>query len=422
MIKKFFSARLPELSMMEDITNVWNRCHPHLQPLANAKVFGATPQGTFDVMARLRVAGGFWCGMTRVSYNPTTGRFAWSRSARESALTGRADLLKAPVDAVDARLWSAEPTMINIEPTTRCNFNCWYCVGRHMKQADIKLENFAAMLDNFPTVKTIALVGEGEPLMHKQFFVMARMATSRGIKVMIISNGSTLSQSVVRQLCESQVAYVAISIDSFDAATFAKSRIDGDLNKVWRGIRRLRTYRDAHGYRYPKIALKGTLFSHTSDQLPGIVEAAKENGVEIFESFQALNPMKSYVQIYPKHQLHELKMVPQVADAIATDSVPAAQALQPFSEFCRDESIDFFPDVNANPIRNNCNETYLYSLLSGDVTPCCQIKTPISEKWNVFTHAVKDVLSDPEYENMRFNLWNGIFADYCSGCWKTRQS
>jgi len=416
MIKRLFVKSFPH----EDITDVWNRCHPHLQPLAEARVPTAQPNAAFDVVAHVRLAGSVWFEMARISYDPTTGRYAWPRSEREAALKNRFDLMDTPVDAVDARLWSTEPTMINIEPTTRCNFNCWYCIVRHMKQDDIKLENFAAMLDNFPKLKTIALVGEGEPLMHKQFFTMAKMAKERQIRVIIISNGSTFSKSVIKQLCESEVAYVAISIDSFDPSTFASSRLDGDLNKVWRGIHKLREYRDAHGYRFPKIALKGTLFSHTLGQLPDIVEVAKKNGVEIFESFQPLNPMKSYVRIYPKEQVNQLASVSDVAKAIAHDSVLAQQTLQPFAEFCREEGIDFFPKVRSNPLRNNCNETYLYSLLSGDVTPCCQIKTPISDKWNVFNHSVEDVMADPEYENVRFNLWNGIFPSYCEGCWKTR--
>lgn len=420
MINKLFASLLPAPSLQEDITEVWNRCHPHLKPLNNARVNATQPNAAFDVLAHVRLAGEIWFEMVRISYNPTTSRYTWHRNEREAALKNHAGLMNSPVDAVDARLWSTEPTMINIEPTTRCNFNCWYCIGRHMKQDDIKLENFAAMLENFPKLKTIALVGEGEPLMHKQFFTMAQMAKARQIRVIIISNGSTFSKSVIKQLCESEVAYVAVSIDSFNPSTFASSRLDGDLNKVWKGIRNLREYRDAHGYKYPKIALKGTLFSHTCDQLPAIVEEAKKNGVEIFESFQPLNPMKSYVRIYPKEQANELASVSEVGKAIAADSVLAQQTLQPFAEFCRQEAIDIFPKVRSNPIRKNCNETYLYSLLSGDVTPCCQIKDPISDKWNIFNHAVDDVMSDPEYENIRFNLWNGIFPHYCEGCWKTR--
>ena len=403
----------------EDVTAVWVQCHEHLLPLAAALPVDNGAE-LIKVAAHIRVGGKFWFDLAQITYNRTTKRFTLNTEDRLKALGTRDDLQHLPVDAINARLWSSTPTMLNIEPTTRCNFNCWYCVGREMRQDDIKVDDFARMLDNFPTVKTIALVGEGEPLMHKGFFDMARMAKDRNIRVIIISNGSAFSQSVVKQLCETEVAYVSISIDSFDPDTFKSSRIDGDLEKVLTGIRRLRDYRDSNGYKFPKIALKGTLFNHTIDQLPKIVDMAKESGVEIFESFQALNPMKNYVRIYPTAHIPELSSVSTVAQAIERDSVYAREKLQPMNAFLEENNIDFSRPAIANPIRKNCDETWLYSLLSGDITPCCQIKTPISPAWNIFDHSVESILADFEYENIRFNLWNGIFPSYCDGCWKTR--
>ena len=403
----------------EDVTAVWQQCHEHLSPLATALPIDNGAE-RISVLAHLRVGGKFWLELARITYDRTTRRFIFTAEDRRQVVGERVDLLHLPVDAINARLWSRTPTMLNIEPTTRCNFNCWYCVGREMRQDDIKVENFGRMLDNFPTVKTIALVGEGEPLMHKGFFEMAQMAKDRNIRVMIISNGSAFSQSVIKQLCETEVAYVSISIDSFDPDTFKSSRIDGDLEKVLTGIRKLRDYRDNNGYKFPKIALKGTLFSHTIDQLPKIVDIAKDSGVEIFESFQALNPMKNYVRIYPAAQIPELVSVDSVAKAVERDSVYAREKLQPLNDFLTENNIDFSHPVITNPIRKNCDETWLYSLLSGDVTPCCQIKTPISPKWNIFDHPMENIMADFEYENTRFNLWNGIFPSYCDGCWKTR--
>jgi MoaA/NifB/PqqE/SkfB family radical SAM enzyme len=407
------------LTGAEDITAVWDLCHPHLRPL-DVALPAREGNGPIKIAAHIRVGGSSWFELARITYDRESRRFFLTKEDRLAALGGRPDLAGLPVDAVNARLWSKTPTMINIEPTTRCNFNCWYCVGRDMKQEDIRSEDFGRMLDNFPQLKTVALVGEGEPLMHKDFFDMAQMAKDRNIKVMIISNGSALSQSVVKKLCETEVAYISISIDSFDPATFASSRIDGDLEKVLTGIRRLRDYRDANGFKFPKIALKGTLFSHTIDQLPAIVDMAKANGVEIFESFQVLNPMKNYVRIYPKAHIPELLSIDSVSTAIDRDTVYAREQLQPMSDFLVENNIDFFPAVVSNPIRKNCDETWLYSLLSGDVTPCCQLKKPISPKWNIFENSVEDVLADFEYENVRFNLWNGIFPTYCDGCGKTR--
>ena len=329
------------------------------------------------------------------------------------------DVHQEPIQ-VDARLWFATPPFLNIEPTTRCNFNCWYCVGRHMAQEDIRVEDFARALDNFPTVKTIALVGEGEPLLHKGFFAMVEMARARRIRVLMISNGSTLSQSVVKKLCESGIAYVGISIDSIDPATFARSRIDGDLKKVWQGIKRLRRYRDDHGYLYPKIGLKGTLFSYSQDEMPGIVAEAKKHGVEIFESFQALNPMRTYVPIYPEEGLNELPHAGRVASSISRDSAYSLEQMESVLDFCQREKIEVGKNGTPNGLRKNCDEQWIYALLSGDVTPCCQIKTPLDSEWNLFSHSLDHVRADPHYENTRFNLWNGLFPSYCEGCWKTR--
>lgn len=408
------SSRKPIIDI--DITELWLKSHPHLLPYED----GQADEGVVRLFANIQFQGTTWIEMVELVFNRNLRRFFIPISSQEQIHKNTPNLDCRNISAIDARLWFSKPTMINIEPTTRCNYNCWYCVGQHMTQADIRLEDFSLMLENFPDVKTIALVGEGEPLLHKDFFKMAQMAKDRAIKVLIISNGSAFSQSVIRQLCETAVAYVSISIDSADSKTFSESRIDGNLEKVWQGIRNLRNYRDTHGYEFPKIALKGTLFENTRNQLPGIALKAKENGVEIFESFQPLNPMHNYVRIYPKAHLNELTHINDVQAAINTDSIVARNYLKPFTSFCEEQKIDFSPTVNKNPKTKNCDETWLYSLLSGDVTPCCQVKTPPSENWNIFKKTTGEILSDKEYENMRFNLWNGIFPKYCNGCWKTR--
>ena len=41
---------------------------------------------------------------------------------------------------------------LEIEPTTRCNFTCGFCVGRHMVQQDVNLGTFQAALEAFPAV------------------------------------------------------------------------------------------------------------------------------------------------------------------------------------------------------------------------------------------------------------------------------
>ncbi len=407
---------------MIDVSDLWNRAHPHLQPMTACLPLAMGQMqccsacghaGAFRVVAHVRFGDSHWQENSQVLHCGQCRKWLLPEHQLPDA--------DAVPTAVDARLWSRSPTFLNIEPTTRCNFNCWYCIGRHMEQKDITVEDFGRVLDNFPTVRTIALVGEGEPLMHKGFFEMARMAADRGIRVMTLSNGSTFSSSNVKKICAAGIAYISVSIDSFDPSTFAASRIGGDLNQVLSGIKRLADYRDAHGFHYPRIGLKGTLFGQTQDQIPAIVALAKSHGVEIFESFQPLNPMSTYLPIYPAEKLKALDTdeLGQVATAIHRDSAKAVTQLKSVSQFCDDEGIALSKKGRANGLRPNCDEEWVYALLSGDVTPCCQIKTPISPNWNLTQHTIDEVLADALYENTRFNLWNGLFPDYCRGCHKT---
>ena len=407
---------------MIDISSLWNRAHPHLQPmpatlpLAKEQMQGCGTcghAGAFRIVAHIRYSDGHWHENSQVLHCAKCSKWLLP----EDQLPNR----DAVPTAVNARLWSHSPTFLNIEPTKRCNFSCWYCVGRHMEQKDITVEDFRHVLDNFPTVRTIALVGEGEPLMHKGFFEMARMATDRGIRVVTLSNGSTFSSSNVKKICAAGIVYISVSIDSFDPSTFAASRIGGDLTQVLTGIKRLADYRDSHGFQYPRIGLKGTLFDQTQNQIPAIVAMAKSHGVEIFEGFQPLNPMSTYLPIYPTEKLKALDTdeMGQVTAAILRDSAKALTQLKSVSQFCEDEGIALSKNGRGNGLRPNCDEEWVYALLSGDITPCCQIKTPISSNWNLTSHTLDEVFADTLYENTRFNLWNGLFPDHCKGCFKT---
>ena len=418
-----------------DISPLWQQAHPHLQPLPPSQRLPLPEDTTGQPIALLThldllhpTHGLRRAQRVRIWHHPSPDtashqppRYTLSPEDWQAAChqTGLPSQHTTPI-GLDARLWSASPTFLNLEPTTRCNYSCWYCVGRHMPQGDITPDTFSAVLDHFPHLQALALVGEGEPLMHKGFFDMAAQARDRGIRVLTISNGSTFSSSNVAKLCEAGVTYISISIDSVQAQEFARSRIDGHLQQVLQGIQRLATYRDTHGHQYPRIGLKGTLFTHTQDELPAIARLAAQHGADIFESFQPLNPMRTYVPIYPaQHGPAQLPHVQQVAQAIARDTPQAHQQLQPVADFCAQEGIRLDKNGQPNGLRPNCDEEWVYSLLSGDITPCCQIKTPPSPHWNLAQRPLSNILSSPDYEHLRFNLYNGLFPSYCQNCWKT---
>jgi len=416
------------------LSDIWDRCHAHLKPFDEFLPLPNTQYKTcplchskqaVEVIARLRFGSDYWVENGHIHYCFNCSEYTlphkYYQNDAKQALTW-AERHNRPEDyskllAVNARLWSATPKLLNIEPTTRCNFSCWYCVGRHMKQEDLSLENFARALNHFPSLEMVSIIGEGEPIMNKAFFPMVQFAKQRNLRILSFSNGSTFSTSNVQKICEYGIDYIGISIDSIDPATFAQSRGGGNLQQVLRGIKRLSTYRDKHGYKYPILGLKGTLFNHTKAQLADIIQLAKEHGIDVLESFQPLNRKASYVEFYPEDKKALAKEFDEVRESINNG---CAKNILPMAEQIAVR--ENFPVSNIgkpNGIRRNCDEEWINSLVSGNVVPCCQIKKPIDSNWNLINKPIDAILSDKHYERTRFNLWNGLFPLYCKGCSKT---
>ncbi len=188
-------------------------------------------------------------------------------------------------------------TMLQIEPTTRCNFTCGFCCGRNFDQSDLDLSTFVEALEQFPTVKHLELQGEGEPLLHPDFFEMAKRATTRGVKVSTISNGSFFTAGRVEKLLDAGVASVLVSIESPDPGEFRKIR-GGKLENVIAGIRRLLAARNEAGASGPVVGFAVTVLKDTQDRLPEIFELYDELGMDGGILVHMLSPMGTYSQFY----------------------------------------------------------------------------------------------------------------------------
>ena len=80
-----------------------------------------------------------------------------------------------------------------IEFTTRCNFDCFYCAGRLMRQGDMPYETFTGLIDQhiakYGVPGVVSLQGEGEPTLHHDFIRLAEFVRSRGATPYTITNG-----------------------------------------------------------------------------------------------------------------------------------------------------------------------------------------------------------------------------------------
>lgn len=102
---------------------------------------------------------------------------------------------------------------VQIEITTICNFQCFYCAGRDMPQTHMPMERFTEILQSLPSGSYIvSLQGEGEPTAHPKFWEMAGLVTKLGKIPYTITNGSVIDASRAAVT----LPRIGVSLDTLD--------------------------------------------------------------------------------------------------------------------------------------------------------------------------------------------------------------
>lgn len=260
-----------------------------------------------------------------------------------------------------------------IEPTTRCNYACGFCVGRHMPQLDLAWNDFTAFLVAHPSLRHVELQGEGEPLLHPRFFDMVAECRRRGIRVGIITNGSLLHEGMVERLLDAGLHSVHVSMESADAARFQQIR-GGRFDKVEAGIRLLVARRTGRHVAQPTIGLTVTVLRDTLGDMQGIWDLYRTLGLDGGIVTQALQAMPAYQRHYGRDM---------IAQQLAKADLPRFQALrQAVGRAAPVPTADAFfyfaLFAGFDPARQSCPwlERGVYLAADGSVTGCCFMKDP----------------------------------------------
>lgn len=299
--------------------------------------------------------------------------------------------------------------LLQIEPTTRCNYTCGFCAGRYMEQTDLPFERFLAALDEYPGLQHIELQGEGEPLLHPQLLPMMERARERGIKVSFITNGSLLSDAVIERILDLAPEKFYVSMESADPRLFQEIR-GGKLEKVLRGLEALMTRRRERGLARPSVGLAVTVMKKTRSELPAIRALYERLGLDGGISVQSLQTMDSYTQHYGEDLRAQLLSSAEKAELFAgAKANPAARS-----------SITGFYDhllMGFRATRRRCPwlERGLYVNAKGDITACCMIKD--TERYalgRLGETPAEEVLA--KRDALREELASGKMPVPCRGC------
>jgi heme b synthase len=107
--------------------------------------------------------------------------------------------------------------MIAWEITRSCNLFCAHCRSSSTAgtyEDELSAEECLHLIDRIVEVgKPVLILTGGEPLLRQDFFQIAGYAVRKGLRVVIGTNGTLITENVAAKLKEAPISRVAVSID-----------------------------------------------------------------------------------------------------------------------------------------------------------------------------------------------------------------
>jgi len=169
----------------------------------------------------------------------------------------------------------AFPLSFSIEPTTACNLRCPECPSglRSFSRAtgNLQPETFRKALDLLsPHAFAVTLYFQGEPFINKHFFDLVKMAVSSKLYTITSTNGHFLDDDNCEKIIQSGLDRIIISVDGLTQETYQKYRIEGRLNKVIEGMKRLSSLKQKQASNKPQIVAQFIAFKHNEHELKNV--------------------------------------------------------------------------------------------------------------------------------------------------------
>lgn len=171
------------------------------------------------------------------------------------------------------------PVHMTVGLTTYCNHRCVFCYGDY-ETADPR-RNINADADRFMEIfkeaheaglKSISLVGTGEPLLHKDASRIIRGIKETGIDVAVYTNG-VMVKDEVRDAILDCCTWIRLSCNAKDIEEHNRIHsANNDFEKIVANFRDIVSLRDKRGQQFPTI---GCQFVAFKDNYSSIFDAAK---------------------------------------------------------------------------------------------------------------------------------------------------
>lgn len=128
------------------------------------------------------------------------------------------------------------------EITRNCNLNCIHCraaATRGPYKGELDTKTCLKIIDQITEISMpIVILTGGEPLLRTDIFRIAKYGTDKGLKMVMAPNGTLITSSSARQMVESGIKRISISLDGATEERHDKFRgVEGAYKSSLEGIK-----------------------------------------------------------------------------------------------------------------------------------------------------------------------------------------
>ncbi|OGV68888.1 MAG: 12,18-didecarboxysiroheme deacetylase [Lentisphaerae bacterium RIFOXYA12_FULL_48_11] len=160
--------------------------------------------------------------------------------------------------------------------TTRCNLACRHCYAFSDTPApspDLSTSEGITLIDDLASFGSpVLLFSGGEPLVRQDLPELAEYAISKGMRAVISTNGTLITDQVAARLKSVGLSYVGISLDGLKEVHDTFRRQKGAFESALRGIRNSREAGIKTGLRF-------TITRHNTGDIPGIFDLIEKENI-----------------------------------------------------------------------------------------------------------------------------------------------
>ncbi|MCJ7653848.1 MAG: radical SAM protein, partial [Dehalococcoidia bacterium] len=159
----------------------------------------------------------------------------------------------------------------------KCNLDCVHCyssAGGKDPAGVLNTEQAKSFIRDLADFDVpVILFSGGEPLLREDIFGLANFAREQGIRTVLSTNGTLISEDMAREIKNASFAEVGISVDGIGARNDKFRRKKGAYKAALQGIRNC----IALGLR---VSLRLTITSYNHTEIPAIFDLVETEGVE----------------------------------------------------------------------------------------------------------------------------------------------